>query len=117
MRYLVTWDYIETGASLPAESVSKLLQGAIAPSLDICAQYEKEKKFLAGGVFAGGRSSAVIVDVESHDELNQLLQSLPFWSLMKMQVTPLQTFAERSRHEKNNAEIFEKLRAAGALPW
>lgn len=117
MRYLVTWDYIESGVTLPADQVSKLLQGAIIPSLAMCAQMEKDKKFLAGGVFAGGRSSAVIVEAKSHDELHTLLQSLPFWSLMKMHVTPLQTFAERAKHETSAMQAFEQLRASGQLPW
>jgi muconolactone delta-isomerase len=117
MLYFVTWEYVETGTLLPSAQVAPLLEQAIVPSLQMCADMEKRGKFLAGGVFAGSRASAVIVEEDSHDELSQLLQSLPFWSLMKMNVTPLQKFEDRAAQERRALDYFKVLEQKGALPW
>jgi muconolactone delta-isomerase len=83
----------------------------------MCAELEEAGTFMAGGVFAGSRASAVIVEAGSHEELSRLLQSLPFWSLMKMNITPIQSFADRAEQESKAADIFDQLREAGELPW
>lgn len=100
MRYLVTGEFIDPGVLLPPEQFVQVVERVVVPSLEAIAKLEAEKKVLAAGVFAGARAGALIVEAESHTALNQLLQGLPFWGLLKWTVTPLQTFGERAVAER-----------------
>lgn len=108
MRYLVTMESIETGL-LPPQQMAQLLERAIIPSLEALARLEAERKILAGGGFAGARAGVAIIEAESNEELSRTLSSLPFWGLMKVEVTPLQTFEEKAAEARQN---LERLRAA-----
>lgn len=116
MLYLVTWEYVETGPALPAEKVSGMLRGAILPSLAMLSEMEGKGK-LRGGVRAGERGSAMILEASSNDDVSAVLHSLPFYSLMKFTVVPLQSFASRLKEEEAGAKMFEELHRAGKLPW
>ncbi len=59
-------------------------------------------------VRAGARAGAFILDAESHDEANQILQSLPAWGIVKMQLTPLQSFETRREQDQ---QVLERLEA------
>ncbi len=72
----------------------------VLPSFEALAKLEEQKKILGGGIVAGARAGAFVVDVSSNTELNQLLQGLPFWGVVKWTATPLQTFRERAADEK-----------------
>ncbi len=56
---------------------------------------EKEKKIVAGGVIGGARSGVVIIEAASNEELGELLLSIPFWGISKVDVTPLESFERR----------------------
>jgi muconolactone delta-isomerase len=103
MRYLVTMELIGTPPVSPQEMVRHIEQ-IIIPMHE---KLEAEKKILAGGLVAGARTITVIVDVESHDELDQLLTSLPGWGLMKVDVTPLQSFKGRIAIARRMLEQFK----------
>ena len=114
MLYLVQFEYVEPGPTYSPRQVTNMVEKAIAPSLDAVTRYEADGKIRAAGVLAGSKSSAMIVDVADNNELSQLLQSLPFWSFMKVEVAPLQSFAERAAQEKGAVE-FLKSEAGQAL--
>lgn len=61
----------------------------ILPSFDALAALTAEGKILAGGVLAGTRTAAFIIEAASHDELDQLLEGIPFWGVMRTTVAPL----------------------------
>ena len=44
----------------------------------------------------------VIVEASSNEELDQLLTSLAFWGLMKIEVSPLQTFKEAATRTRES---------------
>jgi muconolactone delta-isomerase len=115
MLYLVQFEYPEPGPVHPPSKVVDMVERAIAPSLDAVVELEKEGKIRAAGVVAGAKSSAMIVDVADHNELSGLLQSLPFWSIMKVTVTPLQSFAERANQEKRAVEFLRSPAAEGIM--
>ena len=48
------------------------------PSLEALSKMVDDKK--TGGVFAGQRMGAFIIDASSHEEVGKILASLPFWS-------------------------------------
>lgn len=117
MLYLVQFEYVEPGPLYSPTQVTNMVENAIGPSLEAVTGLEKAGTIKAAGVVAGSKGSAMIVDVADHDELSNVLQSLPFWSIMKVNVTPLQSFAERSAQEKRAVAFLkspqaEKLRSA-----
>jgi muconolactone delta-isomerase len=81
----------------------------ILPTLDLCKRLEAEKKIVAGGPLSGAIALCLIVSVESVQELDDLITSLPVWPRMETTVTPLSTFdvriqAVRSRLEQLRLE-------------
>src|SRR5690349_319057 len=100
MLYLVTFEYVEPGPVHPPDKVVHMVENAIVPSLDMIVELEKAGKIKAAGVIAGTKGSVMILDVADNNELSRTVQSLPFWSFMKVRVTPLQSFNERSTQEK-----------------
>ncbi len=99
-RYLVTGEYVDPGPLLPPEQLVQMVEQMVLPSFDALAKLEEQKKVLGGGIVCGARAGAFIVDVASNTELNQLLQGLPMWGLVKFTSTPLQTFRERAADER-----------------
>ena len=99
-RYLVTGEYVDPGPLLPPEQLVQMVEQMVLPSFDALAKLEEQKKVLGGGIVCGARAGAFIVDVASNTELNQLLQGLPMWGLVKFTATPLQTFRERAADER-----------------
>jgi len=55
----------------------------------------------------GGRSSAMIVEAGSHEELDGLLKSIPWWPIAKVEVTPLQSFETRAESDRGDIEHLE----------
>lgn len=107
MQYLVTMESLETGL-LPPQQVAQIIENQIVPSLEACDKLCKEKKILAGGVHSGKRAGTVIVEVKSNEELNRLLGSLPFWGMMKVDVTPIVSFKEQAAQAR---QMLERLKA------
>ena len=99
-RYLVTGEFVDPGPMLSPQQLGQLVEQLVLPSFEALAKLEDEKKILGGGIVAGGRAGAFIVEVASNAELNRLLQSLPFWGVVKWTSTPLQPFRERATDEK-----------------
>jgi muconolactone delta-isomerase len=114
MLYLAQFEYIEPGPTYSPKQVINLVENTIVPSLDLVVRYEQEGKVKAAGVVAGSKGSAMILDVKDHSELSSVLQSLPFWSVMRVTVTALQPFGERLEQEKGAVQ-FLKSPAAEAL--
>ncbi len=108
MRYLVTMESLETGL-LPPQQNAQIIEQLIVPGLEAVVKLEKERKILAGGVFVGTRGGVVIMEAASHDELDRLLVSLPFWGIMKIEVTPLESFESRVELTR---KMVEQLKAA-----
>lgn len=106
MLYLVQFEYVEPGPTYPPESVVKMVSNTITASLDQVEELQRAGKIQAAGVYAGSKGSAMIVEADDHGDLSRTLQSLPFWSIMRVEVTPLQSFAERASQEKQAVEFF-----------
>lgn len=94
MKYLVTLELIGHPPTSPPELLYHL-ENRIIPTHEALQKLEAEKKILAGGDYSGRRGTAFIVEAASNEELTQLLMSFPMWSLMKVEVTPLDDFKTR----------------------
>ena len=108
MRYLVTFESVESGPLLPPEQVVGLIRSVVLPTQEVLARLESEGK-VRGGVTAGARAGAFILDADSHDEANQIVQSMPSWGIVKIQMTPLQSFETRGQQDQR---FLERLEAA-----
>ena len=106
MLYLVTGEWVEAGALVPPEQMAGILETTVVPSLEIWERWEQEGR-IKGGVFAGERAGAFVLEAASHEEVGELLSSLPFWGLVKWQVKPLQS--ARSTIERDR-RVIERLR-------
>src|ERR1700722_16993884 len=89
----------------------------ILPTLDLCKRLEAEKKIVAGGPLSGAIALSLIVSVESVQELDELITSLPVWPRTETTVTPLSTFdvriqAVRSRLQQLRLEQMKNQRGA-----
>ena len=108
MRYLVTFESVDAGPLLPPQQIPGLLRNLVLPTEEALVKLESEGK-IRGGVTAGARAGAFILDAESHDEANQILQSLPSWGIVKMDLTPLLSFEARREQDQ---QVLERLEAA-----
>ncbi len=109
MQYLVTGEYIDPGPLLPPDQLAGLLRQVIVPSHDVLTNLKAEGKLLAGGYAVGERAAVFIFEVDSNEELDSLLQGLPYWGLVKMKATPLQDIEGRRERDLQGAEQIEQM--------
>jgi muconolactone delta-isomerase len=108
MKYLVKMESIETGL-LPPQQLAQVIEQNIIPGIEGCIKLEGEKKILAGGGFSGGRGGVAIVEAESNKDLSKTLQSLPFWGMMKIDVTPLEDFGDTVTTARDSLEQLKRV--------
>jgi hypothetical protein len=98
MVYLITGKLARAEIlRLPHEEYVALMKTKIAPSLQMLVSDTPNGKVIGGGVLAGSRDVAMIVDLHAHDShrcVRQFLASLPIFEYYEWQSTPLETFAE-----------------------
>lgn len=97
MLFLVTGENIDPGYLLPPDQTIQALQQAVVPSFQILAQWEQQGK-LKGGLFAGERAGGFVLEADSFEDLDSMMNHLPFFGLVKWQVKPLipwQTMAQQ----------------------
>lgn len=109
MQYLVTGEFIDPGPLLPPEQLVELLRQAVLPSHDALTNLKSEGKLLAGGYSVGERAGAFIFEVDSNAELDALLQSLPYWGLLKLKATPLEEVEGRRERDRQQADQIEQM--------
>jgi muconolactone delta-isomerase len=109
MQYLVAGEFIEPGPLLPPDQLAGMIRQAILPSHDVLINLKSEGKLIAGGYAVGERAAAFIFEVDSNEELDSLLQNLPYWGLVKMKVTPLQDIEGRRERDRQQADQIEQM--------
>jgi hypothetical protein len=100
MQYLVTMEYVEPGPLFSPQQLGQMVEQTVLPSFDVLAALTVDGKIVAGGVLAGTRTATFIIEAASNDELDQLLEGIPFWGVMKTSVAPLQEFAKRAANDR-----------------
>jgi muconolactone delta-isomerase len=108
MQYLVTMEYVEPGPLFAPQQLGQMVAEMILPSFDLLAELEAQGKIVAGGVPVGSRTASFVVEAANHGELDQLLEGIPWWGVMKTTVTPLQAFAQRAA---NDRALLERIKA------
>ena len=100
MQYLVTMEFVEPGPLFAAQQLGQMVEQTILPSFELLAAWQTEGKVVAGGVLAGTRTATFILEAASTDELDQLLEGIPWWGVMKTTVASLQAFAKRAANDR-----------------
>ena len=108
MQYLVTQEFVDPGPLLPPDQFLGMLSRAVLPGHQALMNLKSEGKVIAGGFPVGERAIAFIVEVDSPEDLDSLLQEIPFWGIVKTKVTPLQNFEDRRNQDQQFAEQLEQ---------
>jgi len=95
MKYLVTMELTGTPPAASPQELVRWLEQMVIPSEEAVIKLEAEGKILAGGDLSGRRGWAFIVEAASNEGLSRLLNRIPEWPLMKVDVTPLESYEER----------------------
>jgi muconolactone delta-isomerase len=88
MRFLVTIDGSDMSIGRPPEQLAKVVEQMVVPSIEQLAQWEQEGRIHGGG-YTAARGGVFIMDADSSEEVEDLLTSLPYWGLVKVDVKPL----------------------------
>lgn len=95
MQYLVQLRLSSSARPMTPSDGIAFIERFIFPTLERCKHLQQAGKIAAGGPVSGSVALALIVNVESPKELDGLITSLPLWSRMEADVTPLSTFDDR----------------------
>ena len=98
MKYLVSGSD-GPGFATPEEAL-ELLENVVIPSLDALNKLQSEKKILAGGLKVGDRAFVFVAEAESNEKLDRMLREIPFWGMVRWEVTPLEGFDIRAAEER-----------------
>jgi hypothetical protein len=87
------------GFTNPKE-VAEVLEKGIIPTFDMLMELKAQKKIVAGGLPVGSRTFYLIVEADSHDEIDKMLRDIPAWGVFSWKVTPLQSLKGRAEMER-----------------
>ena len=99
MRFLVTLDGSDIGVGMPPERLAQVVEHMVTSGLEQLVQWEQEGRIYGGG-YTAAKGGVFIIEADSSEEVEQLITSLPYWGLVKVDVKPListSSMLERSR--------------------
>lgn len=109
MFFLVKAELVETGPLMPPDRLVPFIEKDVLPSLETLSRWEEQGK-AKGGVFAGQRAGAFVLEAASTEEVGELLSSLPFWHALRWDVIPLQSTRSTIERER---KVLAQVRGAG----
>ena len=110
MRFLVTIDGSDLGAGMPSERLAQVVDQMVVPSLEKLTEWEQEGRIHGGG-YTAARGGVFMIDADSSEEVDQLVSSLPYWGLVKVDVKPLiSTSAMLERAQAMRQRLQERVR-------
>ena len=93
-QYMVTMNLTRADPLLSIGQLTDIVTNAILPSLKALKVLQSEGKVLVGGHPVGQRYIVLFMEVESEDEVHELLGGLPLSELGDTAVTELRSFEE-----------------------
>jgi len=99
MKYLVTMELIGAPPAASAQEMAEHLEQKIIPTHDALMKMEADGTILGGGDMSGRRGTVIIVEAASNEDVTTMLMGLPMWALMKVDVTPLDSFEARQARQ------------------
>ena len=94
MRYLVEMKLSSSVRSTDPKHGILFIERYILPTLEMCRKWQAEGQLVAGGPVVASIQLELVLDVESVQEAEGLVEGLPVWPLMETHV-PLTTFEGR----------------------
>lgn len=111
MQFLVSIGLEDNGGSLDPQHSLGMITRFVLPSIEALVKHV-ETGTVVGGPVAGSVRFIFIAEAESSMALEALLTSLPFWSVMRVEVTPLVEFKGRAAYIKGRLEQVKQAQAA-----
>lgn len=108
MRYLVTTESVDSGELMAPKQNAALIEDAVLPTLKLLIEWEKAGKAKCG-IFTGRRGGTMIVDADSNEALNDMLQQLPVWGFSEIDVIPLDSMEHRLKFEGDIAKMLKQM--------
>lgn len=102
MQYLVEAENID--GLIPMKDVPDYINHIVIPSYEHLMKLESENK-LKGGLLAGQRAGAFVIEASSNDEVGKMLKAIPFWGMVKWKITPLQSFKSALEQDGHIAKM------------
>lgn len=108
MRFLVTMEHIDTGEAPTPRELAALLENVVLPSVKTLGEWEKAGK-AKGGILTGRRGAAFIIDVDSHEQLSDMLRSVPIWGVSDIDIVPLESNDHRYKVDGEMAKQLKSM--------
>ena len=102
MQYLVEAENMD--GLIPMKDVPDYINHIVIPSYEQLIKLESENK-IKGGLLAGQRAGAFVMEASSSEDLGKLLRSIPFWGMVKWKVTPLQSLKSALEQDGHIAKM------------
>ena|SRR5258708_32106477 len=115
MLFLVTAENIDAGYLVPPEQTFQIIEQAVVPSFNILAGWVANGK-AKGGTFPGERGGAMVVEAGSFEELDSMMNQLPFFGLVKWQIKALMPFQAASQQLPQYIAGARQMMQAGGRP-
>ena len=95
---------------MPPERLAHVVEHMVTPGLEQLVQWEQEGRIYGGG-YTAARGGVFIMDADSSEEVEQLITSLPYWGLVKVDVKPLISTSEMvARSRAMSQRLQERVR-------
>ncbi len=108
MRFLVTMEHIDTGEAPPPREMGAFIENVVLPSVKMLGEWEKAGK-AKGGILTGRRGAAFIIDVDSHEQLSDMLRSVPIWGVSDIDIVPLESNDHRYKVDGEMAKQLKSM--------
>ena len=82
---------------LPINRLAEVVREAILPALEALTNLERRGRVVTGGYPVGERFLVMVVEADSEEELQGVLDELPLSGVAKVKATPLRGFGEFRR--------------------
>lgn len=112
MQYLVTMDFVDPGPLLPPAQLAEMLEQAVLPGFKGLADLQAAGKLVAGGLLAGARALAFIIEAADNDEADRLVRTNPLWGIVRTTISPLQDFGKRAELDRQSLDQIKACLAA-----
>ena len=109
MQHLVTGDYVEAGAAASPRSTRGDAPPTGYPLPRRPHGPYSGRKACGRGYSAGERAGAFIFEADSNEELDAMLQGLPYRGLIQFRVTPLEGIEDRRERDRQQADQIEQM--------
>jgi muconolactone delta-isomerase len=108
MRFLVTMEHIDSGEAIPPREMGAFLENVVLPSIKTLGEWEKAGK-AKGGILTGRRGAAFVIDVDSHEQLSDMLRSVPIWGVCDVDIVALESNDHRLKVDSEMAKQLKNM--------